>query len=166
MNELSKVLIDSLGVTKETISNSSRIETRIFNLYSPNDISGIEQWLAYISHIGKMNSKVVYTLTGEVTKSEYYYFTSNISIDVFKKIRRHHWAIENSLQWILDNSFKEDRMRIKKGSASENMNLLRKFVLNVLALTNCTNESVSASRDELKYDTPQQLLYKIIRSIA
>ena len=82
------------------------------------------------------------------------------------KIRRKHWAIENPLHWVLDNSFKEDRMRIKKGSASENMNLLRKFVLNVLALTNYKTESVSASRDNLKYDTPQQLLYKIIRSIA
>ena len=113
-----------------------------------------------------MNSKVEYTITGEITNSEYYYFTSDISVNEFMKIRRKHWAIENSLHWILDNSFKEDRMRIKKGSASENMNLLRKFVLNVLALTNYKTESVSASRDNLKYDTPQQLLYKIIRSIA
>lgn len=46
------------------------------------------------------------------------------------------------------------------------MNLLRKFVLNVLALTNCTTESVSSYRDNMRYDTPQQLLYKIIRSVA
>ena len=72
----------------------------------------------------------------------------------------------NSLHWVLDNSFKEDRMRMKKGSASENMNLLRKFVLNVLALTNCTTESVSSYRDNMKYDTPQQLLYKIMASVA
>ena len=102
----------------------------------------------------------------EITNSEYYYFTSEITIDEFMKIRRHHWAIENSLHWVLDNSFREDRMRMKKGHASENMNLIRKFVLNVLTLTNCTTESVSASRDNLKYDTPQQLLYKIIRSIV
>ena len=57
-------------------------------------------------------------------------------------------------------------MRMKKDHASENMNLIRKFVLNVLALTNLNHESVSASRDNLKYDTPQQLLYKIIRSIV
>ena len=113
-----------------------------------------------------MNSKIEYMITGEITKSEYYYFTSDISVNEFMKIRRHHWAIENSLHWVLDNSFKEDRIRMKKGHASENMNLLRKFVLNVLALTNCTTESVSASRDELKYDTPQQLLYRIIHSVA
>ena len=166
MNELSKVLVDSLKEAKDIAVNSSRIETRIFNLYSLEGIVGIEQWLPYISHIGKMNSKVEYMITGEITKSEYYYFTSDISVNEFMKIRRHHWRIENSLHWVLDNSFKEDRMRMKKGHASENMNLLRKFVLNVLALTNCTTESVSASRDNLKYDTPQQLLYKIMTAVA
>lgn len=166
INELSKLLVDSLGEVKDKAFNSSRIETRTFNLYSPSGIVGIEQWLSYISYIGKMNSKVEYMITGEITNSEYYYFTSDITIDEFMKIRRHHWAIENSLHWVLDNSFREDRMRMKKGHASENMNLIRKFVLNVLALTNLNHESVSASRDNLKYDTPQQLLYKIIRSIV
>lgn len=166
INELSKLLVDSLGEVKDKAFNSSRIETRTFNLYSPSGIVGIEQWLSYISYIGKMNSKVEYMITGEITNSEYYYFTSEITIDEFMKIRRHHWAIENSLHWVLDNSFREDRMRMKKDHASENMNLIRKFVLNVLALTNLNHESVSASRDNLKYDTPQQLLYKIIRSIV
>lgn len=166
INELSKLLVDSLGEVKDKAFNSSRIETRTFNLYSPSGIVGIEQWLSYISYIGKMNSKVEYMITGEITNSEYYYFTSEITIDEFMKMRRHHWAIENSLHWVLDNSFREDRMRMKKDHASENMNLIRKFVLNVLALTNLNHESVSASRDNLKYDTPQQLLYKIIRSIV
>lgn len=166
INELSKLLVDSLGEVKDKAFNSSRIETRTFNLYSPSGIVGIEQWLSYISYIGKMNSKVEYMITGEITNSEYYYFTSEITVDEFMKIRRHHWAIENSLHWVLDNSFREDRMRMKKDHASENMNLIRKFVLNVLALTNLNHESVSASRDNLKYDTPQQLLYKIIRSIV
>ena len=166
IDEFNKVLIESQGEIKNLCKNSSRIETRTFNLYSPEGIAGIEQWLPYICHIGKMNTRVEYTLTGEITDSEYYYFVSDISVEEFKNVRRHHWAIENSLHWILDNSFKEDRMRIKKGSASENMNLLRKFVLNVIALTNSTNESVSASRDNLKYDTPQKLLYKIMTSIA
>lgn len=166
INELSKTLTESLGEAKDITTNSSRIETRTFNLYHPKGIVGIEQWLPYISHIGKMNSKVEYMITGEITNSEYYYFTSDMSVNEFMKIRRHHWAIENSLHWVLDNSFKEDRMRMKKGSASENMNLLRKFVLNVLALTNYLAESVSSYRDSMKYDTPQQLLYRIIRSVA
>lgn len=152
--------------TKDKTVNSSRIEIRIFNLYSQDNIIGIEKWLPYISHVGKMKSKIEYMITGEITKSEYYYFTSDISVNEFMKIRRHHWAIENSLHYILNNSFKEDRMRMKKSHASENMNLLRKFVLNVLALTNCTTESVSPYRDNTKHDTLQQLLYRIISSMV
>ena len=166
INEFSKVLTDSLGEAKDKAFNSSRIETRVFNIYSPEHIVGIEQWLPYISYIGKMNSKVESIITGEITNSEYYYFTSDISVNEFMKMRRYHWAIENSLHWVLDNSFREDRMRMKKGHASENMNLIRKFVLNVLSLTNLYHESVSAYRDNLKYDTPQQLLYKIIHVVA
>lgn len=166
LNDLKTLFIDNTNEIKDVVKNSSRIETRLFNLYSPEGVVGLEQWLPYMSHIGKMNSRVQYTITGVMSNSEYYYFTSDISVNEFKNIRRHHWSIENSLHWVLDNSFREDRMRMKKGHASENMNLLRKFVLNVLALTNYTSESVSASRDELKYDTPQQLLYKIMKAVA
>lgn len=166
LKEFSNLLTDTSGQIKEAITNSSRIETRIFNLYSPEGIVGIETWLSYISHIGKMCAKVQYKLTGEITKSEYYYFTSDISVNEFMKVRRHHWAIENSLHWVLDNSFKEDRMRIKKGHASENMNLIRKFVLNVTSMKKTNYDSYASYRDNLKYATPQQLLYKIMQTIA
>lgn len=160
------LLNDPIDVATDIQKNSSRIETRTFSLYSPDDIAVIYQWRPYISYIGKMSSRVEHTIINESTTSELFYFVSDISIEEFKKVRRHHWKIENSLHWILDNSFKEDRQRLKKGSSAENMNLLRKFVLNVIALTNYTNESVSSFRDKLKYDTPQELLYKIINSIA
>lgn len=166
LKELDSLLTSNEGAIKDITANSSRIETRTFNLYSPFHIVGIERWLPYISHIGKMNTKIIDNITGELKEDRFYYLTSNITHNEFKNMRRKHWSIENSLHWVLDNSFKEDRMRMKKGHASENMNLLRKFVLNVLALTNCASESVSASRDELKYDTPQKLLYKIMTAVA
>jgi len=166
IDEFSKILKDSLGEEIDIVKNSSRIEKRIFNLYSPEGTVGIEQWLPYITHIGKMSSKVENTLTNVITNNDYYYFVSDMTVKEFMNVRRHHWAIENSLHWILDNSFREDRMRIKKGSACENMNLLRKFVLNVIALTNLNTESVSAYRDSMKYDTPQELLYKIFKAIV
>lgn len=142
--------------------NSSRIEKRTFVFLDMEDIVGLEQWTNKISHLGRMNSVITNKRSGEVSRSELYFFTSNISLNEFRIVRRHHWLIENSLHYVLDNSFKEDRMRMKKGSACENMNLLRKFVLNVVALTNLSHESVAAFRDNLKYATPQLLLYKIL----
>lgn len=154
----------------ETISNltknSARIETRKFSLHSPEEIVGIERWLPYIKYIGRMDSIVENTKTNKKVENRSFYFTSEITLNEFMNVRRHHWAIENSLHYILDNSFKEDRLRMKKGSASENMNLLRKFVLNVIALTNFSTESVSAYRDSMKYFTARQLLYRIVGVLA
>ena len=44
----------------------------------------------------------------------------------------YHWAVENSLHWVLDVIFREDDSRIRTGDAAQNMALLRKFALNIL----------------------------------
>lgn len=49
-------------------------------------------------------------------------------------ITRSHWSIENQLHWVLDVVFDEDHARSRKGSAPENLALLRKLALNMLRL--------------------------------
>lgn len=43
---------------------------------------------------------------------------------------RQHWAIENSLHWTLDVSFREDECRIRKEAAPENFAIMRHIALN------------------------------------
>ena len=38
---------------------------------------------------------------------------------------RSHWGVENSLHWVLDMSFGEDRQRKRAGMAAENFALVR-----------------------------------------
>lgn len=45
---------------------------------------------------------------------------------------RQHWDIENKLHWSLDVTFNEDRCRIRKEHASENIAALRHVTLNLL----------------------------------
>jgi len=45
---------------------------------------------------------------------------------------RSHWAIENNLHWTLDMSFGDDKSRIRKGNAPQNMLVLKKASLNLL----------------------------------
>ena len=45
---------------------------------------------------------------------------------------RGHWGIENSLHHVLDVSYNEDRSRIRKENAAENMNILRKITTNMI----------------------------------
>jgi len=45
---------------------------------------------------------------------------------------RNHWGIENSLHWQLDVTFAEDRNRVSKRNAAENLALLRRLTVSLL----------------------------------
>lgn len=69
--------------------------------------------------------------TGNETVEEVIYVTDleNIKIKEFSRYIRKHWTIENSLHWILDNVFKEDRCTFKKS-----LSLMRKSAYNIFRL--------------------------------
>jgi predicted transposase YbfD/YdcC len=62
------------------------------------------------------------------------YYLSSLSVDVerFARAVRGHWAIENSLHWILDVQCGEDRSRARTGHAAVNLATLRRLALNLL----------------------------------
>lgn len=62
------------------------------------------------------------------------YYLSSLEVDVEKLARavRGHWAIENSLHWVLDVQCGEDRSRARAGHAAENLGTLRRMALNLL----------------------------------
>jgi len=45
---------------------------------------------------------------------------------------RFHWAVENSLHWVLDVIFKEDDARVRVGHAAHNLAILRQLALNII----------------------------------
>lgn len=45
---------------------------------------------------------------------------------------RSHWAIENSLHWVLDVAMHQDQTRIRTGHAPENLAILQHSALNLL----------------------------------
>jgi predicted transposase YbfD/YdcC len=62
------------------------------------------------------------------------YYLSSAPMDAvrFAVAVRSHWRIENSLHWVLDVGFDEDRARNRRDHGPENLTTLRKFALNVL----------------------------------
>jgi len=71
---------------------------------------------------------------GNETTTERRYFLSSLAPnakEVAEAIRS-HWAIENSLHWVLDVTLGEDNSRVRKDHAPENMAMVRHIVLNLL----------------------------------
>ncbi len=50
----------------------------------------------------------------------------------FAEAARAYWSIENSLHYVLDTTFNEDRARASKGHGPENLSILRKLALSLL----------------------------------
>jgi predicted transposase YbfD/YdcC len=71
---------------------------------------------------------------GEQNSCEKHYYISSrkLSAKRFLRVVRGHWGIENSLHWVLDVVFGEDRSRVRKDHGPENLGLLRRLVLSIL----------------------------------
>lgn len=52
---------------------------------------------------------------------------------------RGHWGIENRVHWVRDVTFDEDRCRIRKGHAPQNLAALRNTLISLLRLQGHTN---------------------------
>ena len=156
--------------SSEGITNDhGREEKRIY--YSTNDISCIlDDEFKMIKTIGKVvreRTYYIYDDEGKVidkksTVDETIYVSdSAMDVKMMSGYIRNHWTIENSLHWVLDNTFKEDKSTNKKGNSMENTALLRKVAYNIIRLhqsklTNCSFEYII---DEFAYNISSIMSY-------
>ncbi len=68
----------------------------------------------------------------ETREVRYYLLSESCTAAKFGHAVRSHWGIENSLHWVLDVTFSEDRSRVRRGNGAENLGLLRRLALNLL----------------------------------
>ena len=88
------------------------------------------------------------------TECETSYYIGSIDDDAekFAHAVRSHWAIENSLHWVLDVSFREDESRIRKDNAPENMAVLRHIALNMVKKETSLKKSIKSKRLRAGWD--------------
>lgn len=70
---------------------------------------------------------------GKITR-ECRYFISSLGLGVkrFAAAVRGHWAIENTLHWCLDVTFREDQSRLRDRHAADNISWLKRFAISLL----------------------------------
>jgi predicted transposase YbfD/YdcC len=99
-------------------------------LYTTGGIRHREDW-AGLTTIGMCYSER--TVGGETTEEVRYFIGSKkASAKYYGQGLRHHWGIENNLHWQLDVNFGEDRNRVTKRNAAENLALVRRLTLTLL----------------------------------
>jgi predicted transposase YbfD/YdcC len=96
---------------------------------------------------------------GKNINTETRYYISSLEEKADKMVHniRSHWAIENSLHWVLDMSFGDDASRIRKGNAPHTMAIVRHVAANSLQLTKALmpkpeRESIVRLRKKCNWD--------------
>jgi predicted transposase YbfD/YdcC len=92
-------------------------------------------------------------VTGKIT-DEVRYFISSLPARARRLAGavRQHWGIENSLHWVLDVAFHEDRMRQRDRTAIENLALLNRLAVSMLRQDKTVKAGVKCKRKRAGWD--------------
>ena len=147
-NDFNSVTHDS---HEETDAGHGRVEVRRY--WQSTDIDYLSRGAAWagLKTIGMTESE---RHLGEKVTLERRYYISSLPLDAkaFGNAVRTHWAVENSLHWVLDVTFREDESRLRRGHAAENFGILRRLALNLLKQETSTAKSQKAKRRSSGWD--------------
>lgn len=133
-------------------SHGRLVRRRVFVCPEAADLEALQTWpdlrtVLAIETIRSVNG------SGQVD-TEVRYFLSSCSADpaVLVAAIRRHWAIENSLHWVLDVTFREDDSRVRDRAAARNLALLRKIAINLVAADRATRTSIRGRRKKAAWN--------------
>jgi predicted transposase YbfD/YdcC len=115
----------------EVEEGHGRVEARTYyQITAPSHLHGRSEWKG-LKTIGA--AVRVYEENG-VEKRDIRYFISSLRRNgqQFANAVRNHWAIENTLHWSLDMTFREDESRVRKRTFAENLSWLRRMTLSLI----------------------------------
>ncbi len=148
---------------EETDFGHGRIETRKCSVYTDfSHIENISRW-AGIKSIVKIESLRIIKDTGKEER-ELRLYISSIKPDARKISNgiRKHWGIENSLHWVLDVSFGEDKSMKRNVNAVENFSIINRIALNLIKQEKSKKISNKGKRLDAGWDN--DYLLKILKN--
>ena len=108
-----------------------RIETRIYTVI--HDVA----WLQERHHWPGLQAVVMVESTREmaekIERETRFYITSLVWMaSQLGPVIRSHWAVENSLHWVMDMIFRDDECRVRTDHAPANFTTLKQIALNLI----------------------------------
>lgn len=143
----------------EVDGEHGRIETRQYwQVNVPGHLRGIEEW----KDVQSVAMVEATRETGGKVSCEQRYYLSSLLVEAKRVAEaiRGHWGIENSCHWILDVVFREDDSRVRVGHAAENLGLIRRAALSLLAQDQTVKRGIKTKR--LKAALDEGYLLKIL----
>jgi predicted transposase YbfD/YdcC len=131
-----------------------REEKRLISvLYEIDILRKYEQWVNLKSII-RIESQSKNIITSKV-ESHTAYYISSLGTDAkhIGSAIRSHWGIENSLHWMLDVAFSEDRGRKRNENAVVNFSLVNKIALEMLRKEDSKKIGVKSRRLKSAWST-------------
>ena len=84
-----------------------------------------------------------------------------VSADRYAQLARGHWGIENSLHWVLDIHFGEDRSTAREDNSISNIALLRKIAFNMAKMMPSEKKKTTKKRI-IDFMTEPELFKKMV----
>jgi len=115
----------------EVEQGHGRLESRTYyQIAAPTYLHGRSEWKG-LKTIGA--AVRVYQENG-VEKSDTRYYLSSLRRNgkQFANAVRNHWAIENTLHWSLDMTYREDESRVRNRTFADNLSWLRRMTLSLI----------------------------------
>lgn len=115
----------------ETIKGHGRTDEIIYHqMPVPKDLVNLEKW-AGLRTIGVA---IRQSQSGAQSSYQVRFYIASIPMGVkrFAQYVRGHWAIENTLHWCLDVTFREDENRVRDRTKANNLAWLKRFAISML----------------------------------
>lgn len=140
----------------QTERGHGRTDTReTFVAPVPKELAASETcqaWIGLVTLVMVVRQSVCHT-TGKTTGDVRYFLSSlPAKAKTLAQVVRTHWSIENSLHWVLDVAFNEDRLRVKDRNAIENLALMNRLAVSLLRQDKSVKAGVKAKRKRAGWD--------------
>lgn len=136
-SNIDKVKVQYISSDETNDKDHGRLENRVCTVISdPAWFKWLKdsrpEWQTINSVIKIVSTRII---KGAVSTEERFYISSLIiNAQQMLSYIRTHWSIENNLHWTLDVSFGDDKSRVRKGNAPQNMLIIKKAALNLLQI--------------------------------
>ena len=112
-------------------THGQRVRRRVWVMTDLEALPALEKWPGLQAVIAVETIRMAHKQAPVTSDYRFYLASLGRSATAFVTMIRQHWDIENKLHWSLDVTFNEDRCRIRKDHAAENMVALRHMALNL-----------------------------------